>query len=62
MQLVRLLLLMIFNEMVVVNSTRLLRVSLFNSDGDINADGVNADVFKSNVTMNDNVFNQNDNE
>ena len=53
---------MIFNEMVVVNSTRLLRVSLFNSDGDINADGVNADVFKSNVTMNDNVFNQNDNE
>ena len=39
-----------------------LRVSLLTSDGDVNCDGVNADVFNSNVITNDIVFNHNDNE
>ena len=39
-----------------------LRVSILTSDGDVNCDGVNADTFNSNVTTNDIVFNQNDNE
>ena len=37
-----------------------IRVSLLTSDGDINCDGVNADVFNSNVITNDIVFNHND--
>ena len=37
-----------------------LRVSLLTSDGDVNCDGVNADVFNSNVITNDIVFKQND--
>ena len=37
-----------------------LRVSLLTSDGDLNADGVNADVFNSNVIANDIIFNHND--
>ena len=41
-----------------INGT--LRVSLLTSDGDINCDGVNADVFNSNVITNDIVFNHND--
>ena len=41
-----------------INGT--LRVSLLTSDGDLNADGVNADVFNSNVIANDIVFNHND--
>ena len=39
-----------------------LRVSVLTSDGDVNCDGVNADVFNSNVITNDVVFNHNDNE
>ena len=46
---------MTFIVMVMVISTEL-------DEYNINADGVNADVFKSNVTLNDIVFNQNDNE
>ena len=41
-----------------INGT--LRVSLLTSDGDLNADGVNADVFNSNVIANDIIFNHND--
>ena len=41
-----------------INGT--LRVSVLTSDGDLNADGVNADVFNSNVIANDIVFNHND--
>ena len=41
-----------------INGT--LRVSLLSSDGDVNCDGVNADVFNSNVIANDIVFNHND--
>ena len=41
-----------------INGT--LRVSLVTSDGDLNADGVNADVFNSNVITNDIMFNHND--
>ena len=41
-----------------INGT--LRVSLLTSDGDVNCDGVNADVFNSNVITNDIVFNHND--
>ena len=41
-----------------INGT--LRVSLLTSDGDLNADGVNADTFNSNVITNDIVFNHND--
>ena len=41
-----------------INGT--LRVSLLSSDGDVNCDGVNADVFNSNVITNDIVFNHND--
>ena len=41
-----------------INGT--LRVSLLTSDGDLNADGVNADTFNSNVIPNDIVFNHND--
>ena len=41
-----------------INGT--LRVSLLTSDGDLNADGVNADVFNSNVITNDILFNHND--
>ena len=37
-----------------------LRVSVLTSDGDVNCDGVNADVFNSNVITNDIVFNHND--
>ena len=37
-----------------------LRVSLLTSDGDVNCDGVNADVFNSNVITNDIIFNHND--
>ena len=37
-----------------------LRVSLLTSDGDVNCDGVNADVFNSNVITNDIVFKRND--
>ena len=37
-----------------------LRVSLLTSDGDLNADGCNANVFNSNVITNDIVFNHND--
>ena len=37
-----------------------LRVSLLTSDGDVNCDGVNADVFNSNVITNDIVFKHND--
>ena len=43
-----------------INGT--LRVSVLTSDGDVNCDGVNADVFNSNVITNDIVFNHNDNE
>ena len=43
-----------------INGT--LRVSVLTSDGDVNCDGVNADVFNSNVITNDTVFNHNDNE
>ena len=39
-----------------------LRVSVLNSDGDINADGCNAGFFYSQITTNDIVFNHNDNE
>ena len=40
-----------------------LRVSILtSSDGDVNCDRVNADVFNSNVITNDIVFNHNDNE
>ena len=39
-----------------------LRVSVLTSNGDVNCDGVNADVFNSNVITNDIVFNHNDNE
>ena len=38
----------------------ILRVSLLTSDGDLNADGVNADIFNSNVITNDIIFNHND--
>ena len=41
-----------------INGT--LRVSLLTSDGDLNADGVNADVFNSNVITNDIIFKHND--
>ena len=41
-----------------INGT--LRVSLLTSDGDVNCDGVNADVFNSNVITNDFIFNHND--
>ena len=41
-----------------INGT--LRVSVLTSDGDVNCDGVNADVFNSNVITNDIVFNHND--
>ena len=41
-----------------INGT--LRVSLLSSDGDVNANGVNADVFNSNVISNDIIFNHND--
>ena len=41
-----------------INGT--LRVSLLTSDGDLNANGVNADVFNSNVITNDIIFNHND--
>ena len=37
-----------------------LRVSVLTSDGDITADGCNADTFNSNVISNDIVFNHND--
>ena len=37
-----------------------LRVSILTSDGDVNCDGVNADVFNSNVITNDIIFNHND--
>ena len=37
-----------------------IRVSLLTSDGDVNAQGINADVFNSNVITNDIVFNHND--
>ena len=43
-----------------INGT--LRVSLLTSDGDVNCDGVNADVFNSNVITNDIIFYHNDNE
>ena len=39
-----------------------LRVSILTSTGDVNCDGVNADIFNSNVITNDIVFNHNDNE
>ena len=39
-----------------------LRVSVLTSDGDVNADGCNADTFNSHITTNDIVFNHNDNE
>ena len=39
-----------------------LRVSILTSTGNVNRDGVNADVFNSNVITNDIVFNRNDNE
>ena len=39
-----------------------LRVSVLTSDGDITADGVNANAFNSNVVSNDIVFNHNGNE
>ena len=41
-----------------INGT--LRVSLLTSDGDVNCDGVNTDVFNSNVITNDIVFKHND--
>ena len=41
-----------------INGT--LRVSVLTSDGDVNCDGVNADVFNSNVITNDIIFNHND--
>ena len=41
-----------------INGT--LRVSVLTSDGDLNADGVNADVFNSNVISNDIIFSHND--
>ena len=41
-----------------INGT--LRVSLLTSDGDLNADGCNADTFNSNVITNDIIFNHND--
>ena len=39
-----------------------LRVSLLTSDGDINADGCNADTFSSHLISNDIVFKHSDNE
>ena len=39
-----------------------LKVSLLTSEGDLNADGCNADTFNSHITTNDIVFNHNDNE
>ena len=41
-----------------INGT--LRVSVLTSDGDITADGCNADIFNSNIITNDIVFNHND--
>ena len=41
-----------------INGT--MRVSVLTSDGDVNCDGVNADVFNSNVITNDIIFNHND--
>ena len=41
-----------------INGT--LRVSLLTSDGDVNADGCNADTFNSHVITNDIIFNHND--
>ena len=41
-----------------INGT--LRVSVLTSDGDVNCDGVNADVFNSNVITNDIIFKHND--
>ena len=43
-----------------INGT--MRVSVLTSDGDVNAQGVNADVFNSNVITNDIIFNHNDTE
>ena len=43
-----------------INGT--LRAFVLTSDGDVNAQGVNADTFNSNVITNDIVFNHNDNE
>ena len=43
-----------------INGT--LRVSVLTSDGDVNAQGVNADTFNSNVITNDIVFKHDDNE
>ena len=39
-----------------------LRVSVLTSDGDVNADGCNADTFNSHIITNDIIFNHNDNE
>ena len=41
-----------------INGT--LRVSLLTSDGDVNADGCNADTFNSHIITNDIIFNHND--
>ena len=41
-----------------INGT--LRVSLLTSDGDLNADGCNADTFNSHINTNDIIFNHND--
>ena len=43
-----------------INGT--LRVSVLTSDGDVNADGCNADTFNSHIITNDIIFNHNDNE
>ena len=43
-----------------INGT--MRVSVLTSDGDVNAQGVNADTFNSNVITNDIIFNHNDTE
>ena len=43
-----------------INGT--LRVSLLTSDGDVNADGCNADTFNSHIITNDIIFKHNDNE
>ena len=39
-----------------------LKVSLLTSEGDLNADGCNADTFNSHIITNDIIFNHNDNE
>ena len=41
-----------------INGT--LRVSVLTSDGDVNADGCNADTFNSHIITNDIIFNHND--